>query len=117
MTPTTRLAQFLKLTAPAWAPWVLVVGAHQIANLFPGTIKVDHCRTFAALCFMSAGTAAVAMVWRGQKPTGGKVVLCAALAAVFTFLALMISMRPRCGDEPVYIGSAPNKLKPTTSCE
>ena len=102
--PVHRAARLLKVTAPMWAPLLLIVAAYQLAELFPGQVKVTHWRAFSSLCFVIAGLVAVIMVWRSSKPVASKIGLSVLLAPGFLFLAFMLSVRSRCGDEPVFIG-------------
>jgi len=105
MTPYKRLKTVAKLTSPLWAPWVIAIGTYRMALLIPGAVKVADWRLFSAVCFLIAGVTALVMIWRNNSTVFAKIGLSAIALPLFLYLALIISARSRCGDEPALIGS------------
>jgi hypothetical protein len=109
VTPAARIARILKLTAPMWAPWLLIATSYQLGTVFPGTVKIAHWKTFSSACFLVAGAIVVVMTWRSGKTVAAKAGISAVVVPVFLFIALMLSVRSRCGDEPAFIGHQANQ--------
>jgi hypothetical protein len=112
----TGLNLTVKLIGVMVGSFVLIMLAHRLALLMPGTVKVSHWKTGSALVFIAAVIPFEAILIRAKVFWGIKILVGIIGAALLLFFAFGVSATSRCGDEPIYIGT---KAAPTqvASCE
>jgi hypothetical protein len=111
-----RFVPFAKFAAVLLAPFVLGTASWQLALLIPGRIEVEHWRTLVAFSSVVAGLVAIFMIFRTRWNLAAKALLATLLGLLFVLVALLFSIRPRFGDEQVYIGHQ-ERSKGVALCE
>lgn len=97
-------------------PFLLVTGTHEIALLFPGTVRVEAWRHLASLVFLLTIVPVVFLLVRSKLHMATRAVLVLVLASLFIAAAFAMQMRSMCGDEPVFIGVEPSQQQ-VARCE
>jgi hypothetical protein len=95
------IAKYLGILA---CPFLIVLGAYELASLMPGTIKTDHWRLFSSGVFILTIIPIALLLIRSRLPWLARIAASIPALALISLAALTIQLKSTCGDEQVYIG-------------